>query len=907
MTDLIFLCRNDTLAESKMAEGLREARGCIIHYDHLLTENPVLSPLTNETFARLVESKNARIELGGSNLHEAQANSIPARFIGGEYYVHRQCYQKFTKAISVLAEKRSRPKHAGSKGRPSPLKRKKRTGETLGILFPNRCMKCTSSRPLKVKGKKQDLRVLQTFSSCRMLKRAAELQNDEEMLLAIKDQDLIAREFKMHPQCYKEYTRVCSKQSTRANQPEVSNDNEDETSTSQKTKTNFESVCAFVQQHVIDGNQSISLKVLTDIYGFDKEDSRLRAKVKKRLEQAFAEKIVFVRVAYHESEIVVSKGALTATTLTTFIKDRKSFVLKEAASIIRSEILGMISSAQDLPWPPTPEALSLKSRQPPECVTDFVTNIIHATHHSPGEDVKRYASSIWSDLVHAVSKGNFLTEKHVLLGTGLHSLTGQKIPIKMLGKFGHSINYDRVRMIETAQAEVVQQLRSQHNPLPLLPATELDQVITFFWWDNFDCKKDNTVGSLHTTHGVAYQEESTTSLEQSISFQVEKSSRRSVAVTPLDLDKRKVFRHRNPSLFEASETMEVDRSNADKLLLIWQLMRRVCSAPQKIARFVGWIVQVFGKPNSKPTRITFLPPIRQPITEYSTVIECIHQSQRLSRAANMKYAHISVDAGAAQKFYHVVWNNPIEFGDVIIHLGDFHAMMEFFGTIGKLVTGSGFEEVVYQAGLCTSGGIKGVLSGKHYNRSWMIHECFAEAIERLFCEAFFQSIPEELDSTLKADPLQLDVNSILNETLFKEYEDMYNSFKDRCAQGEFGLTPQFWILYQQAVNRQHKLHLSINTNDYYLRLQCWKESLPYCFALNKQNYSRYGTYYCKLLENLDSTHPGARTELQEKGLSVCRNTLNVGQSIDGAGEQTFMRSSKTAGMYICRYVSYNYC
>ena len=186
----------------------------------------------------------------------------------------------------------------------------------------------------------------------------------------------------------------------------------------------------------------------------------------------------------------------------------------------------------------------------------------------------------------------------------------------------------------------------------------------------------------------------------------------------------------------------------------------------------------------------------------------------------MKYAHISVDAGAAQKFYHIVWNNPIEFGDVIIHLGDFHATMEFFGTIGKLVTGSGFEGVVYLAGLCTSRGIKGVLSGKHYNRSCMIHECFAEAIERLFCKAFFQNIPQELESTRKADPLQQDVNLLPNETPFKEYEDMYNSFRDRCAQGEFGLIPQFWILYQQAVNRQHKFHLSINTNDYYLRLLC---------------------------------------------------------------------------------------
>ncbi len=106
---------------------------------------------------------------------------------------------------------------------------------------------------------------------------------------------------------------------------------------------------------------------------------------------------------------------------------------------------------------------------------------------------------------------------------------------------------------------------------------------------------------------------------------------------------------------------------------------------------------------SSPTRITFLPPIRHAITEYKTVVLCIHQSQRLSRASNMKFAHITVDAGAAQRFYHVVWNNPIEFQDVIIHMGDFHAMMEFFGNVGKLVTGSGFEEVIYQAGSCTSG------------------------------------------------------------------------------------------------------------------------------------------------------------------------------------------------------------
>ena len=160
------------------------------------------------------------------------------------------------------------------------------------------------------------------------------------------------------------------------------------------------------------------------------------------------------------------------------------------------------------------------------------------------------------------------------------------------------------------------------------------------------------------------------------------------------------------------------------------------SSPQSIPHYVGWVIQAFGRLHSKMTMITFLPPILHPITQYSTVIECIKQSQKLASASNMKLTHITVDGGAAMKFFHVVWNNSDEFNNALIHLGDFHTMMEFFSTIRKFVAGSGFEEMVYQAGLGTSGGIKGVLSDKHYNRRWMVYKSFAEAIDRLLCEAF---------------------------------------------------------------------------------------------------------------------------------------------------------------------------
>ena len=97
----------------------------------------------------------------------------------------------------------------------------------------------------------------------------------------------------------------------------------------------------------------------------------------------------------------------------------------------------------------------------------------------------------------------------------------------------------------------------------------------------------------------------------------------------------------------------------------------------------------------------------------------------------MNNAHITVDVDAAEKYYEVIWNNPEEFKDVVIHLEGFHAFMYFFISCGKFFTDSGFEEIVYQAKLCSVGGIKPVLSRKTYNMCWRIHKIVAEAISRI--------------------------------------------------------------------------------------------------------------------------------------------------------------------------------
>ena len=163
-----------------------------------------------------------------------------------------------------------------------------------------------------------------------------------------------------------------------------------------------------------------------------------------------------------------------------------------------------------------------------------------------------------------------------------------KKPINILSKFGHSCNHNTVQEIETAQAELAQQLIALQNPLPLIPADPNFKVTTFFWWDNFDCKKETKEVSIHTCHGVAFQEESEQTIERNESLQVPISRKRTVSVAPLHLPERKILPHKEPVQFQAFSPFEYDDYGASQILLCWKLLRQVHSGDkQEIARFVG--------------------------------------------------------------------------------------------------------------------------------------------------------------------------------------------------------------------------------------------------------------------------------------------------------------------------------
>ena len=128
--------------------------------------------------------------------------------------------------------------------------------------------------------------------------------------------------------------------------------------------------------------------------------------------------------------------------------------------------------------------------------------------------------------------------------------------------------------------------------------------------------------------------------------------------------------------------------------------------------------------------MTYLLPLPAPITEGNTIYKIFEIIQKRAIKMNIPYANITFDIGVAMNAFKVLWNYPEKFSNIVFHLGDFHYMKEGFILMGKLIGGSGFEDLIFQASICSSGSMNGVKSGSHYNCSWAVHGLFSEAPER---------------------------------------------------------------------------------------------------------------------------------------------------------------------------------
>ena len=267
----------------------------------------------------------------------------------------------------------------------------------------------------------------------------------------------------------------------------------------------------------------------------------------------------------------------------------------------------------------------------------------------------------------------------------------------------------------------------------------------------------------------------------------------------------------------------------------------------------------------------------------------------------MPYVNVTLDLGAALNAYKLIWNYPDTFQNVIIHLGDFHFLKEAFNVLGQLVQCSGFEDIIFQAGISSSGSLHGVINGTHYNRCWKIHQHFAEALERLLFKRFVSEMEIDVQEIFTENDIKQAAKGLLNNVTsnasIKDLQVKYNNYKEMIRKGNLGRTSQFWVVnYLDIMEVIQLVHTAVQEGNFDLRIEGWKRMMPYFFSLNKTNYSRYGSYYIGKLRALESTDPGSLELIRENGISVqAQDRYPLRTAIDQRGEQTLNREAKTTG------------
>ena len=886
----------------KLSSHLQQnSKTCIIHYEQNKHDLQVRC-LSQHSFNKIHEIADFRRKAKNNEIDFEQLPDILDDNLHG---YHRWCYQQFTN-ISYLKRKIENDNSASSEqSTVAKSKRRSLNQSSVSALFPSdRCIFCDKDT-IKHRGAKQYLVKCVTKIAEESIKRSAESKHDFEMLSRVRDVDLVAREAHYHSTCRKAYTRPPDNRG-KSIDPKAD-------ATTEHHREAFDYLSEHIERNVITSYVVESMTMLRErylsfmqdkfpeSYNSDYKTCKLKAKIERR----FGDKIKFWQTPKGEliySASVATGQALESAFALALSADRQ---IQESAMIIRRQIFDMHRSSQDLPWPPPVTSLQSQEIDIPSLLVSFLSYLVSGNQSSLSARARRFVNSCSQDICTNVTSGKWMMPKHLALAMTVRHLTGSAELITILNRLGHCRSYSQTLELETA---ICNAITSSGSILPASISVTNNSVLHFAW-DNFDLNEETPTGygTTHTAHGIAIQEvmdEGQKSPPRYINMVRNKS--RTVEVKCDDLAPCFLTAKAGPTMLAIDMTNQhplrspvgVDMSD-----FLWIYCRRHSTEPT-VPSWAGWLSSTAHEVEVNSSVVDYMVPVNSPITENATVQHIINISRDATKLVGQNVTIITCDLAVAKKAYALVWQNPVNYSDVVIRLGVFHTLCSAFGTIGKRMNGSGITEVILESGICASGSVNKVMSGKHYNRALRVHKLVLEALERLLLEFFEKSseteiVDEEavrLLGLLSANPSRENLNQVLANNECNAFYSAYNNFKDSIRRGEYGATPKFWLSYMDMIWLILSCIKATKENDLDRHISTLYNICPWFFAYDHLNYARYTATYLMMLINLSESNPEARDLLDRNGFSVSRSAIPKSRNaVDITIEQTINRHAKSHG------------
>jgi len=321
------------------------------------------------------------------------------------------------------------------------------------------------------------------------------------------------------------------------------------------------------------------------------------------------------------------------------VSSSDDYVLEKTAAILNRDVKDAFSSASSQQWPPT--VSSLKALHPPQSLTSFLLRLIAGKTAANASDKEiRISRSLSEDVCTAVTRSQWIMPKHVLLGMSLRHLTGSAEIVTMINRYGHCQSYSKLLELETALAY---QAQLEDNSLPSC-ISPVNNLVTYMCFDNFDLLEETAsgTGTTHSTHGIVVQELEPGSQPPEANVEIEKTGKRKFSYSCPALTDVHIPGKVEPFTASVSLT-RYDSIHAVALqhgALAWSVCHGLYNTASSVPDWTGWLSVAASDRHEQLSNIGYLRPIMHPITQVSTVHQCLQSAAEISQRLQQSYIRL---------------------------------------------------------------------------------------------------------------------------------------------------------------------------------------------------------------------------------------------------------------------------
>ena len=347
----------------------------------------------------------------------------------------------------------------------------------------------------------------------------------------------------------------------------------------------------------------------------------------------------------------------------------------------------------------------------------------------------------------------------------------------------------------------------------------------------------------------------------------------------------------------AGDLLLADQSN---LYTMWVALRKM-NLPVQIPSWTGFNIKLRENKQINQSNIGYLDCLDAPATDMSTIYHMMQRSVKIKEQLKLRSIVCVYDQAIYAKAYQIKCKNPDQFKGVFLMMGTFHVILNFLAVIAARFKDAGLRDIIVQSMIVAEGSVDTMFNGSRaYNRAARSYKILYEAFSRILLDDFELVFPLEsnkLQQTLQNvdDDFVSSFGTHLSRQELHSYCTNLITFKESMAkQSELA---RFWFSFLDIVVILLNIIYATRSGDWDLYVESLRTSLPWFFAYDRTNYSRYLTTHLNELLALESTHPDVYNEFQKGNFSVQISESNTfgRMEADKVIETTINRDTKTSG------------